>query len=174
MIDRTRWFLQEPWHNAAPLIDFESALSTAEGTGFSHYWFYKLEYILWERHRQKKGEAWQNFRMTAKNSVEHVSPQKPESFDSNPVSAHVLDTFGNLALVSRSINSEYSNKPYVEKRARFHERNAVRADSLKLSLMFENRGWNDTLANEHRQAMIAEFQAYVSDVEKEVQKLSAR
>jgi len=160
LIKRTRHFLEQPWCNAFQLRDMAACLNAKEGTQFSHYWFYKLEYILWERYRQQKGEAWQAFRMTAKNSVEHVSPQNAEAFDSNKVGEDVLDSFGNLALVSRGVNSEYGNKPYVEKRARFRERNALRADSLKLALIYENERWNDGLANQHRAQMIAEYEAY--------------
>ncbi len=168
---RSRRFLDEPWHGRLRLRDIGSSLAGNDGTGFSHYWFYKLEYILWERYAGDKGAAWQNFRMTAKNSVEHVSPQKAEKFDSNPVSNEVLDTFGNLALVARSVNSEYSNKPYVEKRARFHERNAVRVDSLKLALIYENPHWSDSLANSHRAQMIADYENYLKEVDLEVAKL---
>lgn len=164
LIKRTRQFLEQPWCKAFQLRDIVACLNTQEGTQFSHYWFYKLEYILWERYRQQKGEAWQAFRMTAKNSVEHVSPQNAEAFDSNKVGEDVLDTFGNLALVSRGVNSEYGNKPYVEKRARFRERNALRADSLKLALIYENEHWNDGLANKHRAQMIAEYETYGANV----------
>lgn len=143
----------------------QAVLRADEGTEFSHYWFYKLEYILWEHYRFQKGSAWQAFRMTARNSVEHVSPQQPEHFDSNRVSSEILDCFGNLGLVSRSINSEYGNKPYVEKRARFIERNQSRVDSLKLALIYENEQWNDVLALAHQQQMLEEYNAYFSEVE---------
>jgi hypothetical protein len=165
LIKRTRRFLERPWYDGFDLRDIGAKLRGNEGTGFSHYWFYKLEYILWDKYRQQMGDAWQAFRMTAKNSVEHVSPQTPEKFDSNKVSNEVLDTFGNLALVSRSINSEYGNKPYVEKRARFRERNARRADSLKLALIYEHEQWNDELANRHRAQMIADYEAYLANVD---------
>lgn len=165
LIERTRQFLNQPWCDEFGLRDFTDTLSTEEGTSFSHYWFYKLEYILWEKYREGKSDDWKAFRKTAKNSVEHVSPQKPEEFDSNKVTEKVLNTFGNLALVSRSINSEYSNKPYAEKRARFRDRNSGRADSLKLSLIYENEHWNDELALQHREQMIEEFQEYMANVD---------
>jgi hypothetical protein len=164
LIKRTRRFLERAWYDEFELRDMDACLGTAEGTGFSHYWFYKLEYILWEQYRHRKGGAWQAFRMTAKNSVEHVSPQHAETFDSNKVGATVLDTFGNLALVSRSVNSEYGNKPYVEKRARFRERNAHRVDSLKLALIYENEHWNDELAHRHCEQMIADYKSYLRSV----------
>ena len=167
LMDRTRSFLKEPWFNGYPLRNMEVTLSASNGTGFWHYWFYKLEYILWERYRSDKGPAWQAFRITAKNSVEHVSPQQPEDCDSN-VLKELVDNFGNLALVSRGINSEYGNKPYVEKRARFRERNAVRADSLKLWLIYEHESWNDVLALEHQKKMVDEYQHYFELVEQVV------
>jgi hypothetical protein len=164
LVKRTRRFLDEPWYAGFRLRDIAACLGTNEGTGFAHYWFYKLEYILWEKYRHQKGASWQAFRMTAKNSVEHVSPQHAEHFDSNTVGADVLHSFGNLALVSRGVNSEYGNKPYVEKRARFRERNAQRADSLKLALIYEHERWNDELANAHRARMIGDCAAYLSSV----------
>lgn len=166
LIQRTNYFLRQPWCAEYRLVDIAARLNKDEGTGFSHYWFYKLEYILWEKYRNQKGAAWQAFRMTAKNSVEHVSPQKAHGYDSNTVSTEVLDTFGNLALVSRGVNSEYGNKPYAEKRARFRERNARRVDSLKLALIYENEPWGDVLANKHREQMILEYQDYFDAVAK--------
>lgn len=171
LIQRTNHFLRQPWCAEYKLVNIAARLNKDEGTGFSHYWFYKLEYILWEKYRNQKGAAWQAFRMTAKNSVEHVSPQKAQEYDTNRVSAPVLDTFGNLALVSRGVNSEYGNKPYVEKQARFGARNAGRADSLKLALIYEKKYWNDDRANEHRAQMIGAYQDYFADVDKAVNQL---
>lgn len=145
------------------LCDIDAILSGSDGTSFSHYWFDKLEYILWEKYRDQKDEAWRAFRMTAKNSVEHVSPQTPEEFDSNRVD-QALHSFGNLGLVSRSINSEYGNKPYLEKQARFRLRNSRRVDSLKLALIYKNVHWCDETAHQHRDDMIGEYRSYFDAV----------
>lgn len=169
LIERTRWFLDEPWCSDDEL-DVSDALNENLGTDFSHYWFYKLEYILWHELSKERGSRWTSFRMTAKNSVEHISPQTPEKFDSNQVSASVLNSFGNLSLVSRSINSEYSNKPYAEKRARFIEKNRLVVDSLKMDLIYGNKIWNDDLAKKHQDEMDGYFGTYFSKVEKESRK----
>ncbi len=166
LIERTRWFLDDFWCSDEKL-DVSDALNTASGTEFAHYWFYKLEYILWEQKKEQMGSRWQAFIMTAKNSVEHISPQNPEKFDSNQVSKTVLNTFGNLSLVSRSINSEYSNKPYSEKRARFQEKNREIVDSLKMDLLYQNPKWNDSLAIEHQAEMLKCFEGYFKRVEKQ-------
>ena len=169
LIVRTRRFLKKPrWGEYKPVVS--SDLSKDLGTKFPHYWFYKLEFILWYQLKNKKGGKWKRFRMTAKNSVEHISPQKPEIFDSNKVDGELLNSFGNLALVSRSINSEYSNKPYAEKRARFIEKNRNKLDSLKMALIYENEQWNNDLVKKHQAKMINRFHKYFTSVEDEIDK----
>lgn len=158
LIVRTRWFLEDPY--------YETTLSTAIlqehlGTEFPHYWFYKLEYILWEKYHERKGEKWKEFKLTAKNSVEHISPQTQRETDLNTVSKDMLNSFGNLALVSRSINSEYSNLPFNEKRQRFINNNREELDSLKMELIYENETWNDQQAKAHQEKMIALVDAYL-------------
>ena len=110
--------------------------------------------------KDSKDVRWKEFRFTAKNSVEHISPQTPKKEDTNVVTENVLDTFGNLALVSRSINSEYSNLPYNEKRTRFRNKNANEVDSLKMDLIYENEHWNDDKAIEHKDNMLAYMDEY--------------
>ena len=69
---------------------------------------------------------------------------------------------GNLALVSRSINSEYSNLPYNEKRQRFLNKRALekRSDSLKMDLIYSSNEWGDARAAEHQAAMQATMQRH--------------
>jgi hypothetical protein len=159
LVIRTRSFMEHPWQ-IRPLVH-QSELSKASGLKFAHYWFYKLEFVLFFK-RLRKTEAWQSFRLTAKSSIEHISPQTPTDRDSNRVDQS-LDQFGNLALVSRSINSEYSNLPYSEKRARFLNKNKKKLDSLKMDLIYENEEWSDTQANTHQREMIKHFDWYCQD-----------
>ncbi|MEJ5040318.1 HNH endonuclease family protein [Pseudomonas sp. B21-036] len=110
--------------------------------------------VLWhEQHREH--DAWGNFRFTAKNSVEHISPQNPQATGTNKVTSAWLNRFGNLALVSRSINSEYSNLPYNEKRQRFLNKRVLekRPDSLKMDLIYSNSEWGDAKAEAHQTAI---------------------
>jgi uncharacterized protein with ParB-like and HNH nuclease domain len=155
---RTRKFLENE--------DYKTVLDTTVlneplGTTFPHYWFYKLEYILWEKFSSSKDERWKNFKMTAKNSVEHISPQNQKDTDTNTVSADMLNNFGNLSLVSRSINSEYSNLPFNEKRQRFVNNNRVKLDSLKMDLIYQNEEWNDKKVLEHQEEMIRIIKEYL-------------
>ncbi|WP_338660366.1 DUF262 domain-containing HNH endonuclease family protein [Pseudomonas bubulae] len=154
LVVRTRWFMEEPWRRAGHLV-FDALLQEDYGVAFPHYWFYKQDFVLWYTQRNE-WPLWSNFRFTAKNSVEHISPQRPQSTDTNKVSVHWLNRFGNLALVSRSINSEYSNLPFNEKRQRYlNKRNhESRPDSLKMDLIYAGTSWGDTQAKLHQEAML--------------------
>uniref|UniRef100_UPI003F49089D GmrSD restriction endonuclease domain-containing protein n=1 Tax=Cupriavidus necator TaxID=106590 RepID=UPI003F49089D len=100
---RTRSFMEDPWQQRR--LVYQDVLTEPGGVNFAHYWFYRLEFVLW--HQQvRQSEEWQRLRLTAKNSVEHISPQTPSKRDDNRAD-QMMDRFGNLALVSRSINSEY-------------------------------------------------------------------
>ena len=150
LVVRTLAFMKDPWQRRA--LIHQPELANASGVKFAHYWFYKLEFVLWFQEKRAT-ERWKKFRLTAKSSVEHISPQTPTERDDNRVN-QALDHFGNLALVSRSLNSEYGNLPYNEKRQRFLNNNKSRLDSLKMDLIYENEQWNDTKAFAHQEEMI--------------------
>lgn len=154
LVRRTRGFMDDPWRMATALA-FEEALQQADGTGFAHYWFYKLDFVLWSDQKRHQ-DLWKNFRFTAKNSVEHISPQNPQETDTNRVSEQWINRFGNLALVSRGINSEYGNKPFNEKRQMFLNKKeaAKRPDSLKMDLIYRHAAWSDALADAHQEEML--------------------
>ena len=166
LIVRTRWFLDDFWYSDKPL-DVSAALNEKAGTNFAHYWFYKLEYILWHELKDVNGSRWRQFRMTAKNSVEHITPQNPDKLDSIKFSEPVLNSYGNLALVSRSINSEFSNKSYDEKKAQFQKNSRIVADSLKMDLIYKNKKWSESIAKRHQTEMIEYFNNYLSKVDKQ-------
>lgn len=132
------------------------------GTGFPHYWFYKLEFVLWhERSAVGKDEAWKNYKLNSRNSIEHIGPQRPRD-ERDKVCVEQLDSFGNLVLVTRSINSEYGDLSYKEKRAKFaNKREKGSYDSLKSDLIYCNGEWNDGAAAAHREEMIKTISKYL-------------
>ena len=163
LIERTWDFMHNPWSEKD--LDL-TLLSKPLGVQFPHYWFYKLEFVLWYCKRKSiQDKRWDEFRMTAKNSIEHISPQTQQVVDRDTVSKDVLDTFGNLSLVSRSINSEYGNKPFNEKRQHFWNNNAISLDSLKMYLIYTNESWSDTLAKQHQSEMITLLRQYLYEEE---------
>jgi hypothetical protein len=153
---RTRRFMEDPLRSCK--LIYRQELEQPNGVRFAHYWFYKLEFALWYL-GGRDSELWKMFRLTAKSSVEHISPRNPAERDDNRVE-EMLHYFGNLALVSRSLNSEYSNLPFNEKRQRFRNNNKLRVDSLKMDIIYENERWSDDLAREHQVKMIECLDAY--------------
>ncbi|MEL1254163.1 DUF262 domain-containing HNH endonuclease family protein [Flavobacterium sp. DGU38] len=152
-------------------IEFvEEVLNSSIGTGYPSYWFYKTEYILWENRMQLGFENWKDYRMTAKNSVEHISPQNPKPEELNIVYDHTdeaeiirekKDDFGNLALLSPGMNSEYSNKIYSVKRAEFKAKKSI--DSLKSDMIFQNEMWNWKLCQQHKEVIIKLFIKHIKE-----------
>lgn len=131
------------------------------GTNYPHYWFYKMEFVLWhERNEFGKTTEWEKYKMTAKNSIEHISPQNPRDMRDKLCSEY-LHKFGNLVLVTRSINSEYSDLPYKVKKAKYLDKRGKGAyDSLKSDLIYEHETWNDHFAKQHQKKMIELMQSY--------------
>ena len=131
----------------------EAYLNSAEGTGFEHYWFQKLEYLLWKR-GDDSDDKQERYRITSKNSVEHVHPQNEEYKHAMPKES--LDAFGNLVLLSPGENSSYSNQTVLKKKADFESK--PRYDSLKLKSIFElhteaGNKWTEAEINAHQSDM---------------------
>ena len=140
-----------------------------KGTDYPSYIFYKLDFVLWylrdhvfeEKHLvATRKEDWESYRMTSKNSVEHISPQNKREEDQNLVwdendspdeKERKLDDLGNLVLLTANMNSEYHSKIYRVKREEFLAKaNNKRLDSLKSALIFENETWDWNLCEKHR------------------------
>jgi hypothetical protein len=131
------------------------------GTNFPHYWFYKLEFVLWhEREKFGKQEEWKHYKITARNSIEHISPQNPRE-PKDKLCTDELDHFGNLVLVTRSINSEYSDLSYRVKKAKFDDKRSKGSfDSLKSDIVYANLSWSDQLAKKHEEQMFELLESY--------------
>lgn len=142
--------------NLKPWSEQRTYLDSSKGTSFEHYWFQKLEYVLWKNYKARKEPKFRSFRITAKNSVEHVYPQNPRNGVTLP--KEFLHSFGNLVLLSPGQNSEYSNKEVRVKDAEFKGKPTY--DSLKLqhllSLMNKKQmnDLNKDLILEHKGQML--------------------
>jgi len=134
--------------------EIKAILSESSGTGFSHYWFYKLEYILWKNWEKREVSEFKKYRITSKNSIEHVFPQNEEH--NKEIEKSILDSFGNLALLSVGQNSSYSNQSVVKKRDDFN--NKSNYDSLKLAKIYANESWNSEHIKLHQEETIKLFE----------------
>lgn len=130
-------------------------LKSSLGTRFEHYWFQKLEYLLWKNGDKANDDKLKRYRITSKNSVEHVHPQNEEyhhELENSP-----LNAFGNLVLLSPGENSSYSNQTVAKKKADFDSK--PRYDALKLKDIFEtytqsNGQWSAIEIDKHQHSML--------------------
>lgn len=145
-------------------------LNESHGTSFNHYWFYKLEYLLWKSW-DKNDNRIKQFRITSKNSVEHVFPQNHEFGNRlENTESDWLNSFGNLGLLSVGENSSYNNQDVSKKEVDFKKKQTY--DSLKLAkiyLSLERNHWGIENIKQHLQEMITTLQEHykTTDIEKE-------
>ncbi len=119
-------------------IKEKASLEKSFGTGFNHYWFYKLEYLLWKEW-DKNDDRIKGYRITSKNSIEHVFPQNHEF--GLELDKSWLNSFGNLGLISVGQNSSYSNQDVRKKQIDFNDKKTY--DSLKLAKIYTSKILND-------------------------------
>jgi len=127
------------------------------GVQTPHVVFNYLDYLLWKKNK----ETYEDFVFEFRNSVEHWYPQHPpegtiEVWDG-------VDTFGNLCIISRSVNSKFSNLSPGSKMQSFER--MVQRGSLKLRIMGEiiskstnqestNQEWIEKKCREHEEEML--------------------
>ncbi|WP_445768625.1 DUF262 domain-containing protein [Rheinheimera sp.] len=133
---------------------YSTYFAEPKGTSFEHYWFQKLEYLLWKQ-GDKNDDKLKAYRITSKNSVEHVHPQHEEY--KNTLPKELLDAFGNLVLLSPGENSSYSNQTVLKKKADFDSK--PRYDSLKLKALFDTYAkmanqWDEVGIKQHQAEML--------------------
>ncbi|WP_300220588.1 DUF262 domain-containing protein [uncultured Helicobacter sp.] len=138
-----------------------------QGTETPHYWFYRLEYYLWkwkdglEKYAKEiKVDIFKNnvnnYRFRGLNSIEHIQPQsKADEWENNENCK--IDDFGNLALISQSLNSSLSNQDMEKKWIDIRDNKDV--ESLKMCLAYasvegEYQNWNPITAKKHQTAML--------------------
>ena len=125
-----------------------------KGTAVENFIFNRLDYILWRR------DTTQEFRFTARNSVEHYYPQNPPN--NNP-RLDSIDHFGNLCLINHSQNSSLSNKMPSEKKAGYDVKRYPSL-SLKQRKMFECGEWlTDEIIQKHGIEMIELLNKTISE-----------
>lgn len=164
--------IKRTWNSIPYFLKNEPSLSVFQsgdeistlGTKFPHYWFYKIEFVLWYyRNSLEKDAEWKSYKMTARNSIEHIGPQNPRD-KSDKVCVEMLDSMGNLVLVTRGINSEYSDKAYSIKKSMFENKKIKGSiDSLKSDIIYSEANWNDDKAKEHHQFIIELLEKYFNE-----------
>ena len=154
------------------------------------YWFWKLDYLLWERHEDCPSDALfsecngiddaraiAGYVFRRDRSIEHLHPQNPpegsEQQDwANDKASHndeIRDGFGNLAMISSSFNSAQSNDSISTKMGRIDDQvRENRLQSIKLLLMVRSVksnpvGWSVKAAQTHGEKMLEFLKKEIGD-----------
>lgn len=130
------------------------------------YWFWRLDYYLWERHsivfkdfHKIESKAIFNYEFRTNRSIEHLHPQDESQNIRWNKDEYDLNNFGNLAMISQSFNSTQSNDSVKVKFARIEDQAATGdLQSLKLYHMYllanrSHEGWNEQKAKANGIAM---------------------
>ncbi|MBP5307832.1 MAG: HNH endonuclease, partial [Clostridia bacterium] len=129
------------------------------GVATPHIVFNFLDYLLWKENKNK----YQDFIFEFRNSVEHWYPQHPSegSFPEWSEEAE-LNHFGNLCIVSRDINSKFSNLAPEAKKSTYKE--SVLKGSIKLRIMSaltdNSEKWKNETFSEHGLEMLNLLKKY--------------
>ena len=134
----------------------------AFGVRTPHIVFNYLDYLLWKENKEK----YEDFVFEFRNSVEHWYPQHPsedtiESWDGR-------DVFGNLCIISRSVNSKFSNLSPESKMKSYKK--MVQKGSLKLRIMGDiiegcsSEAWKQRKCDDHEKDMISILIQHVREI----------
>lgn len=128
------------------------------GVDTPHIVFNYLDYLLWSQNSNK----YSDFEFEFRNSVEHWYPRNPSegTFDTW---TDGVDSFGNLCIIQRNVNSKFSNLSPEAKKTTFDK--MISKGSLKLRIMSEKTYkhdkmsasvyWREVKCIEHEKEMIS-------------------
>ena len=122
--------------------------------------FNYLDYLLWLKYGADDPKV-RAYEFTFRSSVEHYYPQTPMP-GHDPLPKDVLDSFGNLCLISHSKNSRLSNF-MPEAKKEYYKNNTL--DSVKQYLMMQSGHWDANHIAEHYEAMM---EVLLSSLDREV------
>ena len=130
--------------------------------GIDRYWFWRLDYYLWERKEdyfktEEEKQIVEEYVFRANRSIEHLHPQHQENNDI--WGDDDIHSFGNLAMISQSFNSQQSDDPVTVKFARIKDQaHNHTLQSIKMCLMYLDAeksplGWKVDIKNKHQDKM---------------------
>lgn len=129
--------------------------------GIDRYWFWRLDYYLWERRKyyfnEEDMKIVEEYVFRTNRSIEHLHPQNEEH--NEPWDPDVTNGFGNLAMISQSFNSAQHHDNVRVKFARIQEQLDNKGlQSLKMLVMYrsatdDHSKWSQDLAKENLDKM---------------------
>lgn len=150
-------------------LDKEMSLPTYEKINYggdNRYWFWRLDFYIWQHRKElfEKDSAEmnivENYIFKRNRSIEHVAPQTPQTnsdmkWEQSEEDKSLRDSFGNLVMISQSLNSSLSNESFEVKHAHVESfcngSKTGTIESLKLLLIYHDfhQKWDKTAIKEH-------------------------
>ena len=135
------------------------------------YWFWRLDFYIWQ-HRYELFETEEdaayldiveNYVFIRNRSIEHIAPQHPKTesklqWSESEDDKKLLNSFGNLVMISQGLNSALSNESYEVKTAHvqsyYNGAKSGSIESLKLLLVHQNYSkWDREAIKKHGESM---------------------
>lgn len=128
-----------------------SGYQNCTGFAIDRIVFTYLDYILW---RDNPAE-FKDFQFQFRTSIEHFFPQHPINGE-NAVSENNRDSLGNLALITVSANSKFSNMLPIHKVEQYMDVIGQSPKLMRMKKLLEKnkRKWNDSLVIKHNKEML--------------------
>lgn len=131
------------------------------------YWFWRLDYYLWEQISCQKAthedsaaysQAIAAYTFRTNRSIEHLHPQ--DEANNTKWEREDIDSFGNLAMISQSFNSQQSNEDVhvkfsrIESQVRNKTLQSIKLLKMYLSAKGSPEGWTPETAKIHEEEML--------------------
>lgn len=131
-----------------------------------NYWFWRLDLCIWENRTElfckdsMELAIAENYVFRRNRSVEHIAPQTPQTdstlkWNDTDEDAALRNSFGNLAMISKGLNSALSNQSYEMKKAHVQSfcngSKTGSIESLKLLMVYHDypQTWTRESIREH-------------------------
>jgi len=126
------------------------------------YYFWRLDYYLWEKRdayfkHEEDRMIVKDYVFKANRSIEHVHPQNQDH--NSEWGEDAVNSFGNLALISQSFNSQQSNDSVTVKFARIEDQaDNAKLESIKMYRIYLDAkrtldGWDEKAREKHEEEM---------------------
>lgn len=130
------------------------------GENIENFVFNFYDYILWTEQKNI------DFDFSYRTSVEHFYPQHPT--EREPLDWEYLQSFGNLCLISRGMNSKFTNNLPKAKNENFGNPKMMKNYSLKLQNMMNcikmNEMWDESKIEEKEQEAKNKIKDYLEKI----------
>ena len=137
----------------------DSDYQSRTGFGIDRIVFTYLDYVLC---RDNQSE-FKDFQFQFRTSIEHFFPQHPINGE-NAVDEKNRDSFGNLALITVSANSKFSNMLPIHKVEQYKDviEQSPKLMKMKKLLDANNRVWDDDMVEKNNAEMITILQEEIA------------